>query len=360
MKTTLPPRPNLDHLRRQAKSLLAALATGDRQAIATIVKHLPAAKGMSETNVRAAGFRLADAQSAVARQTGFAGWPQLARHVEQLRALEGTWEFVSLEIDGSALPAAGLIASRLLMDGDRFRMESPEGTYEGVFNIDVESEPHGIDIEFVEGPEAGNWNYGIFRLVEDRLELCLDMNGKDRPREFRTGPGSGRAFEILRRASSARPEAVKGGTRKESSPPAKAACSGDAAANDAEFAYVESELLTRLQGEWAAEKLIRDGKELPGMMLKSAVRSAKGNDLKVSVGGQVMVHALVRLDERQKPVSIDYLLQAGPGKGHVQRGIMEWHGDVACFCMAAPGIARPTDFECPAGSGRTVSHWRRK
>ncbi len=359
MKTTLPPRPNLDHLRRQAKSLLAALATGESHAIATIVQHLPAAKGMSDEKVRAAGFRLADAQSAVARQTGFSGWPQLARHVEQLRALEGTWEFVSLEIDGSGIPAAGLSASRLLIDGDRFRMESPEATYEGEFNIDVESEPHGIDIEFVEGPDAGNWNYGIFRLVEDRLELCLDMNGKERPREFRTAPGSGRAFEILRRASRERPDAVQGGTRKESSSPAKAACGSDAA-NETEFAYVESRLLTRLQGEWAAEKLIRDGKELPGMMLKSAVRSAKGNDLKVSVGGQVMVHALVRIDERQQPVSVDYLLQAGPGKGQVQRGIMEWHGDVACFCMAAPGQDRPTDFECPAGSGRTVSHWRKK
>ena len=44
----------------------------------------------------------------------------------------------------------------MLIDGDRFRTESPEATYEGVFNIDVEADPHDIDIEFVEGPEAGN------------------------------------------------------------------------------------------------------------------------------------------------------------------------------------------------------------
>ena len=47
--------------------------------------HLPAAKGMTADQVRQAGFRLADAQSAVARKTGFASWPHLARHVQQLR-----------------------------------------------------------------------------------------------------------------------------------------------------------------------------------------------------------------------------------------------------------------------------------
>ena len=56
-------------------------------------------------------FRLADAQSAIARKTGFASWPHLARHVEQLRALEGTWAFARLEIDGSTIPPAAMQSS---------------------------------------------------------------------------------------------------------------------------------------------------------------------------------------------------------------------------------------------------------
>src|SRR5689334_1615475 len=59
----LPPRPNLDHLRRQAKALLAALASGDKEAIDTFREHLPAAKEMNAKQIRSAGFRLADAQS---------------------------------------------------------------------------------------------------------------------------------------------------------------------------------------------------------------------------------------------------------------------------------------------------------
>jgi uncharacterized protein (TIGR03067 family) len=68
--------------------------------------------------------------------------------------MEGTWGFRSLEVDGSTMPDSMLTNSRLLIDGDRFRMESPEADYEGIFVIDVEQAPHHIDIEFVEGPES--------------------------------------------------------------------------------------------------------------------------------------------------------------------------------------------------------------
>lgn len=353
MDKSLPPRPNLDHLRRQAKSLLAALAAGDRDAVDTMLKHLPAAKGMSKERLRTAGFRLADAQSAIARQTGFAGWPQLARHVEQLRSLEGTWEFESLEIDANQIPAAAMSSSRLLIDGDRFRTESPEATYEGVFSINVESDPQGIDIEFIAGPEAGNWNYGIFRLEGDSLKLCLDMTGKGRPAGFGTFAGSGHALETLRRASPARPDSVTGGM-----PPPKQVPFPPA--DPAEFEYAPSATLDRLQGDWIPAKVVRDGQELPPFMLSTGSRWAKDNEIKISFGGQVMIHARVRIYERTDPMEVDYLLLAGAAKGSIQKGILQWQGETACFCMGAPGQPRPTDFACPAGSGRTLSHWRRK
>ena len=58
MSRHLPSRPNLDHLRNQAKDLL-----GD------ILKSNP-------------GWKLADAQHAIAREYGFASWPKLKSHVE--------------------------------------------------------------------------------------------------------------------------------------------------------------------------------------------------------------------------------------------------------------------------------------
>ncbi|MEO8706538.1 MAG: hypothetical protein ABI867_41315, partial [Kofleriaceae bacterium] len=65
MTKKLPSRPHLDHLRRQAKTLLAELNAGDDRAARAFIAHLPEAKRMTVAKVRAAGFRLADAQSVV-------------------------------------------------------------------------------------------------------------------------------------------------------------------------------------------------------------------------------------------------------------------------------------------------------
>jgi uncharacterized protein (TIGR03067 family) len=349
----LPSRPNLDHLRLQAKTLLAARQSGDAESASTIRDHLPSAQSMTADQVLQTRFRLADAQSAIARKTGFASWPHLARHVEQLRALEGTWGFARLEIDGGAIPTSALGASRILIDGDRFRTESPEAIYEGIFNINVEAQPHEIDIEFVAGPEAGNWNYGIYRLDGDQLEICLDMNGKPRPAAFGTSSGSGHAYETLKRSSQARPEDVTGDTP---SAPQQVLTSQDRAG----FDYVESTTLTKLQGQWSPMKTVRDGIELPAMMLRTGLRLAKANEVKITFGGQTMIHALVRLDESKDPIHVDYYNLDGSSEGSIQLGIMKWIDDEVCFCTAAPNRARPGDFTSPAGSGLTFSQWRVK
>src|SRR4051812_49338703 len=199
MTRTLTTRPNLDHFRGQAKTLLAALRSGDSDAARAFIEHLPNARGLSLAKVRAAELRLADAQSVVARRSGFASWPALVRHVEQLRALEGEWAFDSLQVDGSDMPRAMIAASKLLLDGDRFRMESPEGNYDGRFTIDTAAKPMQIDIEFVEGSEAGNTVHGLFKLDGDALTICLGLAGSSRPTTFATKPGSGHALERLRR-----------------------------------------------------------------------------------------------------------------------------------------------------------------
>ena len=251
------------------------------------------------------------------------------------------------------MPASALTASRILIDGDRFRTESPEAIYEGIFNINVEAQPHEIDIEFVAGPEAGNWNFGIFRLDGDQLEICLDMSGKPRPAKFGTSQGSGHAYETLKRSSQARPNDVTGGTpsARLPSPPVQE-CVG--------FDYVESSTLAKLHGEWVPVKIVRDGVELPLMMLRTGLRSAKTNEVKISFGGQTTIHALVRLDESKDPTHVDYYNLGGACKGAIQLGLMKWIDDEVCFCMAAPNDCRPADFTCPAGSGRTLSQWRLK
>lgn len=63
--------------------------------------------------------------------------------------------------------------------------------------------------------------------------------------------------------------------------------------------------------------------------------------------------------ESTRPVTIDHL-NVGRGGKSIPRGIFEWAGDQARFCMALSGKPRPSDFSCEAGSGRTLSQWKRK
>ncbi len=354
MDKTLPARPNLDHLRGQAKTLLAQLKDGDAGAVRAFRDHLPSARGLDARALAAARIRLADAQSVVARQNGFASWPQLTRHVELLRSLEGEWHITSLEVDGANVPRVALAGSRILIDGDRFRTESPEATYEGIYTIDAEASPARIDIEFIAGPEAGNTSHGIFALDGDALTLCLGLVGSSRPEGFATRPGSGHALEQLSRASKARPADVTGGTP----PPAREPVAVEREDRSA-FEVPMTPLMRRLEGEWSAVELVSDGKPLPAEWLAYGSRTMKGNELKVVFGGQTMVHALVRIDEGASPIAVDYLDLRPKSHGVLSRGILEWiDGDVRFF-MAPAGDPRPAGFTDRPATG-TLSRWCRK
>jgi hypothetical protein len=73
MSTSLPPRPDLEQLRAQAKELLRAFKSGDPEAQRRFQESLPSHEG-----------KLADAQCVVAREYGFASWPKLKDHVESV------------------------------------------------------------------------------------------------------------------------------------------------------------------------------------------------------------------------------------------------------------------------------------
>jgi uncharacterized protein (TIGR03067 family) len=354
MSRRLPARPNLEHLRSQAKVLLAKLREGDAEAARTFNDYLPEAATLSPGDVRAHGFRLADAQAAIARKSGFAAWPGLTRHVDRLRSMEGTWSFHSLEVDGAALSASMLTNSSLLIDGDRFRMESPEATYEGIFTIDVEQVPHHINIDFIEGPEAGNRCEGLFELDGDRFRLCLGLVGSRRPEHFVTSPGSGHALEELIRKHHARPPAVDGGT------PCGEGVKPPFADPDAAFECLLTPTLRKLQGEWLCLELITAGTPMQAAWLPFGSRTHTGVETKVVFGGQTQIHAKIRFNETPLPMEVDYYNLVGKAKGAVSLGLFRWDGDEAIFCIAPPGAPRPSDFSSVAGSGRILSRWKRK
>jgi Lon protease-like protein len=94
MRKELPVRPNLEHLKSQAKDLLEAARRGERTALERFTRALPAARGADGERLAAMELALHDAQSVIAREYGFASWSELKAHVarsnlspETLRAL---------------------------------------------------------------------------------------------------------------------------------------------------------------------------------------------------------------------------------------------------------------------------------
>jgi len=78
----LPDRLNLDHLKKQAKQLIRLYRSRDAAAMARFRSALPAMAGLSDEDISSQQLRLHDAQSCIAREQGFASWPDLKRYVE--------------------------------------------------------------------------------------------------------------------------------------------------------------------------------------------------------------------------------------------------------------------------------------
>lgn len=80
MSKSLPARPNLEHLKRQAKDLLKSQQSGEAVALRRFEEHHPRTS-RSATATRS----LSDAQLVIAREYGFASWAKLKQHVESIR-----------------------------------------------------------------------------------------------------------------------------------------------------------------------------------------------------------------------------------------------------------------------------------
>jgi uncharacterized protein (TIGR03067 family) len=113
--------------------------------------------------------------------------------------LEGTWQVVSLEVDGMKIPKETIKESKLIIKGKEFTMKEKIAIYKGTFSIDPSKKPKTIDIKFTEGPEKGNASLGIYELNGDDFQLCLSVTTKERPTEFTAKPKSGHGFEVLKR-----------------------------------------------------------------------------------------------------------------------------------------------------------------
>jgi hypothetical protein len=79
----LPPNPNLDHLKYQAKDLLKEHAARSPEAAQRLREFHPRFLKASDAQIFESPLRLSDTQLAIAREHGFASWARLKAHVEK-------------------------------------------------------------------------------------------------------------------------------------------------------------------------------------------------------------------------------------------------------------------------------------
>lgn len=280
-----------------------------------------------------------------------------------LKKLQGTWNIVALETDGHAMADAASMGAKIVIDGDRFSSVSMGAVYKGVVRLDAAQKPKAFDLEFTEGPEKGNTNYGIYELDGDIWKICLNTLGKGRPKKFGTAAGSGLALETLTRGSG---EKIGDRQRRPRAGGQRELPSGDGRLGTAKPVpnFLESpsgkgrlgtakpvpDFLVVLDGEWAMVRCVQSGKALDAEYLKHGKRVAHGNETKITMAGRVIVDARYTVDGD----AMDYFLAGGK----MQHGIWRMKGETLTVCFAAPGKARPAEFASKAGDGRTFVVWK--
>lgn len=111
-----------------------------------------------------------------------------------------------------------------------------------------------------------------------------------------------------------------------------------------------------LQGDWTMISATRDGQAVPP---SAGTRHVSGDTTTVTVNGELFMRARFTLNRATVPGAIDYDVLAGPTAGAHQLGIYRLADSTLTFCIAAPGVLRPTEFNTRMGDGRTCSVWKR-
>lgn len=106
----LPSRPDIDHLKKQAKKLLADYRRGDPEVIERFRTSLPAAAGRDDQAIAQLDLRLRDAHSCIAREYGFASWADLRSFVDAIRLSDTASDPSALAAAFARLAYAGDIA----------------------------------------------------------------------------------------------------------------------------------------------------------------------------------------------------------------------------------------------------------
>jgi uncharacterized protein (TIGR03067 family) len=119
---------------------------------------------------------------------------------KEARKFQGTWTFESSVAGGEELPADDLTMVVVTLKGDKHTVKKGDEVIQvGTQKLDPSKSPKTIDVTMVEGPHKGTVMLGIYEIDADTLRVCFDFEGKTRPTEFKSSPGSKNFFNVHKR-----------------------------------------------------------------------------------------------------------------------------------------------------------------
>ncbi len=118
---------------------------------------------------------------------------------EEAKKLDGTWVPTEMELGGQKLPEAVVQSIKLVISGDHYAVTTNEGKDEGTSRLHPDKSPKAMDITGTEGPNKGKTFLAIYELDGDKLKVCYDLSGKERPKEFKTQPNTQQFLAVYKK-----------------------------------------------------------------------------------------------------------------------------------------------------------------
>lgn len=110
---------------------------------------------------------------------------------KELKKFQGTWTFESVEAGGKVVPAAEFKGMTVTFAGDKYTVRKGDEVIQAATQkLDPSRSPKALDVTVAEGPNQGAVMLGIYEISGDTLKVCFDPEGKKRPAQFKSAPGS--------------------------------------------------------------------------------------------------------------------------------------------------------------------------
>jgi uncharacterized protein (TIGR03067 family) len=119
----------------------------------------------------------------VASSTLLGGGEETGKDV--LKKIQGTWKFISQEMDGKKAPADEVAKMKITFVDDKWTVRHDGKVVQaGTHKFDPSKKPGQVNAVVTEGEGKGSKMLGIYELKGDSMKVCFDVKGKDRPTTF--------------------------------------------------------------------------------------------------------------------------------------------------------------------------------